>query len=391
MVLLVIVVLFLGFGRLLYLKGVEECREKLEYQAAVLVHMHEQQKLRQQKLLQLDKNTRITVIDSTGKPILDNQADIEVMENHNHREEIILAKDKGSCFLQRPSDTIGTELFYYAVFLKDGSILRLSCTKDMVWKDSWKYLWFLVPLLLVVLGIEYLLLKEKEKGEKLRREFSANVSHELKTPLQSVLGYSELLQNNLVREEDRTVFAGKIHAEAENLLQMIDDIIKISKLDEEDMAMLERFSLQEICRKVVERLKPKAEQNNISLQLTGELDKQYYLTGIPSLMEEIVYNLVDNGIKYNNPYGFVRLDLSLEKGRYCLKVQDNGIGIAQEEQEKIFERFYRVDPSRQKKISGTGLGLSVVKHGLQLHRGELKLTSCLGEGSEFKLLFKPPK
>ena len=228
---------------------------------------------------------------------------------------------------------------------------------------------------------------ERTASEKLRREFSANVSHELKTPLQSVLGYSEIMLNGLVRPEDSPRFLQKIYDEAKNLLRLIDDIIKLSKLDELNHDMLEEFSLQAVADTVFERLKDKASQNNISLELCDNSSGSCSILGIPSLMEEVFFNLVDNAIKYNRSGGSVTLSICEKESKYLVKVSDTGLGIAQEELSHIFERFYRVDRSRHKAIDGTGLGLSIVKHGVMFHGGSIRVTSEIGKGTDFIMKF----
>lgn len=224
-------------------------------------------------------------------------------------------------------------------------------------------------------------------SEKLRREFSANVSHELKTPLQSVLGYSEIMLSGLVKPEDTKRFLQKINDEAHNLLRLIDDIIKLSKLDELRHDMLEEFVLQDVARSALARLKDKAEGLGVELVLEDNSSGELKLLGIPSLMEEIFFNLLDNGLKYNHKGGSVTLRLGETASKLTVSVIDTGIGIAANELPHIFERFYRVDRSRHKAIDGTGLGLSIVKHGVLFHGGTIRVLSSAGKGSEFIMKF----
>ena len=221
----------------------------------------------------------------------------------------------------------------------------------------------------------------------LRREFSANVSHELKTPLQSVLGYSEIMLSGLVKPEDTKRFLQKINDEAHNLLRLIDDIIKLSKLDELRHDMLEEFVLQDVARSALARLKDKAEGLGVELVLEDNSSGELKLLGIPSLMEEIFFNLLDNGLKYNHKGGSVTLRLGETASKLTVSVIDTGIGIAANELPHIFERFYRVDRSRHKAIDGTGLGLSIVKHGVLFHGGTIRVLSSAGKGSEFIMKF----
>lgn len=229
---------------------------------------------------------------------------------------------------------------------------------------------------------------EKTASEKLRREFSANVSHELKTPLQSVLGYSEIMLNGLVKEDDRPRFLRKIYDEAKNLLQLIDDIIKLSRLEEQQQDMLENFNLRKVLEQAVQRMADKASRNNIAVNLECGA-AEYLMQGIPSMLEEVFANLLDNAIKYNRPGGSVTMKVIEKENKWVISVADTGIGIAPEEKDRIFERFYRIDKSRHKAVEGTGLGLSIVKHGIIFHKGTIKVLSSQGKGTEF--VIKLPK
>ena len=228
---------------------------------------------------------------------------------------------------------------------------------------------------------------ERTASEKLRREFSANVSHELKTPLQSVLGYSEIMLSGLVKPEDGPRFLQKIYDEARNLLRLIDDIMKLSKLDELNHDMLEEFSLIEVAQSALRRLQDRAATLKVQLHLQNSAQGDCKLLGISSLMEEIFFNLLDNGIKYNHSGGSVTISLNETENKYVVKVSDTGMGIATEELPHIFERFYRVDRSRHKAIEGTGLGLSIVKHGVLFHGGTVRVNSVAGQGTEFIMKF----
>ncbi len=228
---------------------------------------------------------------------------------------------------------------------------------------------------------------ERTASEKLRREFSANVSHELKTPLQSVLGYSEIMLSGLVKPEDTRRFLQKIYDEAQNLLHLIDDIIKLSKLDELSHDMLEEFTLQDAAQSALARLKDKAAKLQIEVKLEDATAGSSKMLGIASLMEEIFFNLVDNGLKYNHAGGSVTLRLAETESKLVVSVADTGMGIPANELPHIFERFYRVDRSRHKAIDGTGLGLSIVKHGVGFHGGSIRVVSTVGEGTEFIMKF----
>ena len=224
-------------------------------------------------------------------------------------------------------------------------------------------------------------------SEKLRREFSANVSHELKTPLQSVLGYSEIMLSGLVKPADTKRFLQKINDEAHNLLRLIDDIIKLSKLDELRHDMLEEFVLQDVAKSSLARLRDKAQKLGVALQFEDNSSGELKILGIASLMEEIFYNLLDNGLKYNHEGGSVMLRIGDKESKITVNVIDTGIGISATELPHIFERFYRVDRSRHKAIDGTGLGLSIVKHGVLFHGGTIRVISNVGQGTEFIIKF----
>lgn len=226
---------------------------------------------------------------------------------------------------------------------------------------------------------------EKEQRDALRREFTANVSHELKTPLTSISGTAEIMTQGLVKAEDIPHFAENIYKEAQRLITLVGDIINLSKLEETDFEQQkELVDLSEIVEEVVETLHDEAQKKKISFLVQTE---RCQILGIPSILNEIVYNLCDNAIKYNKENGEVTVKLLKKDKRVELSVKDTGIGIPYEEQQRVFERFYRVDKSHSKEIGGTGLGLSIVKHGVMCHNAELKLESEPGEGSCFKVLF----
>lgn len=226
---------------------------------------------------------------------------------------------------------------------------------------------------------------EKEKAEQMRREFTANVSHELKTPLHAISGYAELMQSGMVESKDILPFAGKIYTEAQRMIQLVEDIISLSHLDEgaQDMKW-EKVELYALAGTVVRSLKPEAEGAGISLKLSGEAA---IVEGIPQLLYSIIYNLCDNAIKYNRKGGSVNIDVRPEGARASVFVKDTGIGIDTEYQERIFERFYRVDKSRSKEVGGTGLGLSIVKHAAKIHDATIELHSIKDEGTEIQIKF----
>lgn len=227
---------------------------------------------------------------------------------------------------------------------------------------------------------------EKEKAETARREFTANVSHELKTPLQNISGCAELITNGMVKPEDIKDFSAKILAESKRLITLIEDIIKLSHLDENQKPCdFEKTDLYELAKLTHRNLIAVAEAQNIDFRLLGE---SAVINGIPMLLSEIMYNLCENAIKYNRKGGYVKLQITNGTDNAVLSVSDNGIGIPPEEQERIFERFYRIDKSRSDKVSGTGLGLSIVKHAAIIHGAEIEVISKIDKGTEFRITFK---
>ena len=225
---------------------------------------------------------------------------------------------------------------------------------------------------------------EREQAERQRQEFTANVSHELKTPLTSIMGFAEIIENGIVRPEDIGRFAGKIRSEAMRLLTLIEDIIRLSRLDEGAPVPFEPVELAGLCGTVRDRLAHKAAEHNIALHVMGE---PVTVSGQRRTLEQMVFNLADNAINYNKPHGSVTLQTGEENGTPFVRVSDTGIGIAPADQPRVFERFYRVDKSHSKQTGGTGLGLSIVKHGAALHHAQVDLRSALGEGTEITLRF----
>lgn len=226
---------------------------------------------------------------------------------------------------------------------------------------------------------------EREKGEKLRREFTSNVSHELKTPLTSIYGVSDMLASGMVKAEDVAGFAGTIKEESARLISLIDDIIKLSRLDESTVP--QETEIIDVCgsaRDVVSRLSGKASENDIELSFSGEPSE---IKGVQHILDEIIYNICENAIKYNRPGGFVKVSVKNKDGESIITVADNGIGIPKADRERVFERFYRVDKSHSKQIGGTGLGLSIVKHGVIYLGGKINLESEEGVGTVITISF----
>lgn len=228
---------------------------------------------------------------------------------------------------------------------------------------------------------------EQEFAERNRREFTANVSHELKTPLQGIIGSAELIENGMVKPEDLPRFVGHIHAEAARLVTLIDDIIRLSQLDEGDAMPTEPVDLLAVSQEAAENLHDVAAARDVMVSVTGQ---PAVLPGVRRLIYEIVYNLCDNAIKYNRDGGRVDVTVAADAGGSSITVADTGIGIAPEHQARVFERFYRVDKSHSKASGGTGLGLSIVKHAVQYHRGRIELESTPGTGTTIRVVFPNP-
>ena len=369
-------------------------------------------------------NTRITWISAEGTVLYDSTEDEHTFENHKNRPEVKKAFAKGEGEDIRKSDTIGEEMCYYAEKMPDGTVLRVSRTMNSAMKSAFHILPFMIFLALIMIVTAWLLSKwqierlirpintldlenpleqemypelqpllerieqsnkEKEAVAAMRREFSANVSHELKTPLTSISGYAEIMKGGLVRPEDMQHFSEKIYQEASRLITLVEDIIKLSRLDEGRVELeKEEVDLYELSREIISRLAPQAAKNRVRLELTGESVKY---TGIRQILDEMIYNITENAIKYNNPGGKVSVWAGNTLQGKKVVVTDDGIGIPEDQIDRIFERFYRVDKSHSKERGGTGLGLSIVKHGVMLHHGEVHVESKLGEGTRIELVF----
>ena len=371
------------------------------------------------------ENTRVTLIDPEGDVLYDSREDEVTLENHGNRPEVIKAAKNGTGQDIRRSDTIGTGMFYYAVQLNGGNILRVSKTIDTIFSSALRVLPITVILGIVMMFFAWLLSKwqvaklikpinelnlekplensvyeeltpllesmdrqnkEKEAVANIRKEFSANVSHELKTPLTSISGYAEIMKDGLVRPEDMKGFSERIYEEASRLIILIEDIIKLSRLDEGRIEIeKEDVDLFYLTREICSRLSLKASKKKVQLEVTGE---SVLYRGVKQILDEMVYNICENAIKYNKPGGKVSIWVgNTLKGKKVI-VTDTGIGIPKDQQERIFERFYRVDKSHSRDSGGTGLGLSIVKHGAMLHKAEIFIESEPDAGTKIELTFK---
>ena len=515
-----------------------QMRKELSKEAAYLTYGVEQQGVDYLKNIK-DKSARITYIDQDGIVLFDNEADVSEMKNHSDRTEFQKAEKYGAGESSRYSDTLSEKTIYYALRLKDGTVLRVSGTQDSVLALVENLIFPLCGLLCLMLilsgimasaiskrivkpineldlespkenqiyeelspllskihrqnreiqnqlelakqqqeefslitenmqeglividkytmilsanssawnlfhmdrvcqgesvycldreeefrhAIEQVLsgehtelvlklngsdiqlianpvirdkktegavvllvnVTEKLERESLRREFSANVSHELKTPLTSISGFAEIMQGGLVKCEDIPQFAGRIYKESQRLLQLVEDVIQISQLDEEKTSYTwEPVDVYQVCKNAFESLKEKAKRLNVHLYICGEYMK---MEAVRTLLEEAVYNVCDNAIKYNRNDGSVSVFLTQTAQEIQIVVKDTGVGIPKEDQDRVFERFYRVDKSHSKEIGGTGLGLSIVKHAVGALKGSVILRSEEGNGTEICMKF----
>lgn len=343
-------------------------------------------------LAQLPKeNYRVTWISSDGQVLYDSDMAASQMENHLEREEVQIAMRKGYGESQRYSGTMTVKMLYSAQRLADGSVLRLSMPQQTIFMVIWDMAPPIGFILLVVIGVSVALAAREtkkanqEETEAMRREFTANVSHELKTPLHSISGFAELLKNGMVMEQDTGYFAEKIYNEAQRMIKLVQDIIILSRLDEgQENTTKSAVNLYQLAEGVIANLEPMADKNGITIELIGQ---QVVMEGIPHLLNSMLFNICENAIKYNKPEGSVLVEVSEISGHPRITVRDSGIGIPMRDRNRIFERFYRVDKSHSKEVGGTGLGLSIVKHAARLHNAKLEVDSIVGEGTLITVKF----
>ena len=369
---------------------------------------------------------RVTWIDEDGTVLYDNDASAELLSNHNDRPEIQEAFDKGSGEAIRKSDTMKKNTFYYAVLLDNGTVLRVATNAQSIWSVFMSAAPIIALIILLIIAIciflshmltKQLLLPIEMMAEnledsdyespykeldplaemlrsqhadilaaaKVRQDFTANVSHELKTPLTAISGYAELLDGGMVGEEQQKHFYQEIRKNADRLLALINDIIRLSDLDrkghEPSFGVID---LYEVVKECMDELTVNAKQRNVNISLDGESCNVH---GSKDMLKELVENLAQNAIRYNNAGGKVWVSVTKRDGRSVLTVKDNGIGIPASEQQRIFERFYRVDKSRSKATGGTGLGLAIVKHIVEIHDAKIELDSAPGVGTTISVLF----
>ena len=373
----------------------------------------------------VQKETRLTLIGQDGQVLYDSEhTDEATLENHKNRPEVRQAVNLGEGQDVRRSDTLEQEMFYYALRLDDGTILRVARSMDSVLRTALEVL----PGMTIIAGIMLAFAlalsrwqvrrlirpinelklddpleneiyeeitpllrrideqnKEKDAIANMRKEFSANVSHELKTPLTSISGYAEIMKNGMVRPEDMKKFSERIYNEASRLITLVEDIIKLSKLDEGEIEVeKEDVDLYEMTREIVSRLAPQAQARKVRVEVTGE---SVIYHGIRQVLDVMIYNICENAIKYNKEGGSLSVWVGATLQGKKVIVTDTGIGIPKDQQERIFERFYRVDKSHSKETGGTGLGLSIVKHGAMIHDAQIHVESEVGKGTKMEITF----
>ena len=362
---------------------------------------------------ELITEARITLIDANGYVLYDSNT--KDLENHLDRPEIKDAIIYGYGESLRKSDTYNKNMYYYAVKLNNGEILRLSSYSNSfmgIFIPTLTNSLFIMAILIIlclllanyqakeiVKPINNLNLANPQKEDtyeelaplvdnlnlhnQMRKEFSANVSHELKTPLTSISGYAEIMANGIAKEEDNKLFAQKIYDESQNLINKINDLIKISKLDETRIDLeYQRINYSQLINNCINKLEKFIEDKHIKVNFTS---KEIYGFAIVYVMEDIIYNLIQNAIKYNKNNGKVDIDIKQDRKNVIITIADTGIGISDMDIDRIYERFFRSDRSHSSNIEGSGLGLSIVKHGINLHNGTITCDSKLNVGTTFTL------
>lgn len=371
--------------------------------------------------------TRCTLIAADGTVVFDNYADPASMDNHAQREEVSAAKESGKVAVMRRSETMGSDTLYAAALVRDGIVVRLAETRTSLASFlgglSWQLAATLVIIflmsLLVVHGLTVLITRplreldlsrpldndayqelqpllqrvdaqrseleeqnrELEQAVALRREFTGNVSHEMKSPLQVIGGYAELMESGMVAPEDVPRFAGLIRSESQAMRELIDDVLSLSRLDERAEGSRVPIDLEGLCRRSAQRLEAAASERDVSVRLL--LRRDIEVLGDPAMIEQMVYNLVSNAIKYNREGGLVLLQLESDAGSALITVEDEGPGIPEELRERVFERFFRIDASRSRDTGGTGLGLAIVKHVAESQGGSVAVGKSHLGGAAF--------
>ena len=404
-----------------------QVKEDLETVADTLKDTHIFQEGNQTGYYFDSDNLRVTWVGADGKVLYDNSADETNMENHAQRPEIQEAFRTGHGESIRESETLNQSTYYYALRLDDGSVLRVSKDEENVWSIANSMIPAVAGMMVLMVVVCIILARFLTKSiigpieemavniddysvmpaykelvpfanlirkqhtdilgaAKMRQDFTANVSHELKTPLTAISGYAELIENGMVGQDEIVSFSAKIRENVERLLSLINDTIRLSELDNgaaQDNTM-ETFDLNEMAERCVENLKMYARKHEVNIACIGV---STCITANRGMISELIDNLCNNAIRYNNKNGSVLVEVGAREGHAFLRVKDTGIGIPKEHQERVFERFYRVDKSRSKQTGGTGLGLAIVKHIVAIHGATLHLESEEGKGTEITVTF----
>ena len=386
-------------------------------------------------LASLDSLHRLTIVDPSGKVLYDSEQDGSSLENHLDQEEIRMALEEGEGYAERYSATLSAKMVNVAIRLNNGNVLRVAAEQLTVYSLLGTMAVPILVIFLLAAGLAMFLAArisrsivapinqldlehpeagkaykelaplisrihqqnqqirqqiqdlqtEHEKQDSMRRDFTANVSHELKTPLTSISGYAEIIRDGIAREEDIPRFAGKIYDESRRLITLVGDIIKLSQLDADILpAPAEEIDLYTLCQDVLSQLELAAKEKRVSCHLYGS---HLLISASEKVVEEIVFNLCDNAIKYNREGGTVSLSLRQCVDGIELSIQDTGVGIGEEDLPHVFDRFYRADKSHSKAIGGTGLGLSIVKHSVASLGASISIHSELGKGTTVRILF----
>lgn len=418
-------------GMFTYYRYMEQVKSGIKDEAAYLaasLNVKDNQNLNKYKNITV---TRITRVDQKGNVIYDSSGKEKSMGNHKNRTEIKEAYKNGQGEDTRMSNTLRKQTYYYAVRLKDGTVLRMSRETQTIIKQMEDIIPIIVLMLAVVTILSMILskistdrivepinqidlvhpkknktyseltplldkiekqnmdierqIKEIKEAENMRKEFSANVSHELKTPLTTISGYAELMKDGLVKPEDMPRFSATIYDEARRLISMIEGIIKLSRLDENRVQLdWENVDLYELAFSIKNDLTRRSQEEDVAVHIRGVHTK---IRGVQQILYEMFFNVCENAIKYNHKGGEVVFTISKMNDYPIVIVEDTGIGIPKEDLDRIFERFYRVDKSHSNQKKGSGLGLSIVKHGAKFHNAEMEVESELGKGTKITIIF----
>ncbi len=428
--LMAILVTLIGVTSIYYYLFENQVRNDLHVLAETIVDSGVFEKERLENVTFESKDVRVTWIDTDGTVLYDSWTKAEMMENHLERPEVASAFKTGTGDSMRTSDTFDVNTYYYALKIDDGTVVRVARDASSGANIFLNAMPMVIAIMILVLiacviladyltktlihpiakianrlditdGSEETVEVYKElkpfvqtirsqhenilSAAKMRQDFTASVTHELKTPLTAISGYAELIENKMTSEEQSVHFSGEIRKNAERLLTLINDIIRLSELDHAELSTeFETVDLFALAKECAVLLQVNASRRGVAFEVEGEECK---VRGNRDMLRELIENLCQNAIRYNNEGGHVYVRVGDVDGRVILSVEDNGIGISKEHQERVFERFYRVDKSRSKATGGTGLGLAIVKHIVAIHSAEIDLQSEVGQGTTIQIKF----